>query len=113
MNMEKIEMETMVGVINRLREKGKGHEFRMAEGGLFCESNQRIYKPQELEIVKTYRFEGESDPGDSSILYVVKDANSDLTGYFIDTYGATSNNSKLDDFIKRIPVHREEENFLQ
>ena len=110
--MEKIEMETMVSVINKLREKGKGNEFRMGEKGLICETNQHAFKPDELEVIKTYRFEGESDPADSSILYVVKDKNSDFTGYFIDTYGATSNSSKLDEFIKQIPVHHEEEDFL-
>ena len=111
--MEKTEMETMVSVINKLNEKGKGNEFRMGEKGLISESDQRVFKPQNLEIIKTYRFEGESDPGDSSILYVVKDKDSDLTGYFVDTYGAESNNAKLDEFIKKIPVHREEEDIFQ
>ena len=103
-------METMVSVINKLNAKGKGNEFRMGERGLVCETSEKVYKPDDLEIIKTFRFEGESDPADSSILYVVKDKNSDFTGYFIDTYGATSNSSKLDEFIKKIPVHREEEN---
>jgi len=103
-------METMVSVINKLNAKGKGNEFRMGERGLISETSEKVYKPDDLEIIKTFRFEGESDPADSSILYVVKDKNSDFTGYFIDTYGATSNSSKLDEFIKKIPVHREEEN---
>src|ERR1044071_4041177 len=106
--MEKIEMETMVTVINKLNAKGKGNEFRINDRGML-EADSHSYHPEDLEIIKTYRFEGESDPGDSSILYVIKDKNSDLTGYFVDTYGAESNNARLDEFIKKIPVHREEE----
>lgn len=105
------EMNTLVSVLERLKEKGWENEFRMTSEGFKNSANEKYYKPEELEIIKTYRFEGESDPSDSSILYVIKETASDFTGYCTDIYGAYSDDTKLEEFIKAIPVVREEQLF--
>jgi hypothetical protein len=91
-------------VLERLRQKKMDHEFRWTADG-FTAGKGKTYQPEELEIIKTFRFEGESDPSYSEILYVIL-ANDGLTGYSMDTYGAESSHEGeegYDNFIRQIP----------
>lgn len=74
------------------------------------ENSDTIYNPSDLTILKTYRFEGDSNPDDNAVLYVVKD-NAGNRGMIIDSYGADSNypGEKFDEFLRAIPVHESEE----
>lgn len=104
-------MLTMSQIMKKLADKGITEEFRMNEN---CEmkynDNPRNYNPDELKILKSYRFEGDSNPGDNAVLYVAAD-NDGNRGMIIDSYGADSNypGDKFDDFIRNIPVDEQDE----
>ena len=99
--MHKTEMTTMSSVLEKLRLKRQDNEFTLTDGGFNCNSD-KMYQPEDLTIIKTYRFEGDSDPSDNAIIYIIE-ANDGLVGYSIDSYGAYSNNADgYDDFIKKI-----------
>lgn len=106
------EMTTLSSVLEKLRIKKQDNEFRMRPEG-FGIGNGKIYQPEDLSIIKTYRFEGDSDPSDSSILYLIE-ANDGLIGYSIDAYGAYSNHEDdgYDDYIKKVPVKERDEQLL-
>lgn len=109
-----VEMNTLSQILEKLRLKGRDNEIRMSDHGKMQSANlNKIYKPEDLTIVKTYRFEGMSDPGDSSVLYLVEDKDKDI-GYIIDNYGAYSDNSGpgFDDFLKKLPVADRDEQEL-
>ncbi len=109
MSNSKTEMTTLSVVLEKLRLKKQDNEFRMTKNG-FGSENGKCYQPEELKIIRTYRFEGESDPGDSSILYVIE-ANDGKVGYSLDAYGVYSNHddSNYDDFIRKIPMEERDE----
>jgi hypothetical protein len=101
----KEDMTTLATVMEQLRLKKQDHEFRWTKDG-FTAGKGKVYQPEDLKIIKTYRFEGESDPSDSSILYVIE-ANDQLMGYSLDAYGLYSNHEGeegYDNFIRRIQV---------
>lgn len=103
--MEKIrEMTTLTEVLEKLRKQNYDNEFLMTDAG-FTAGKGKAYTPDELMIIKTYRFEGDSNPSDSCALYLIE-ANDGLIGYSIDAYGASSNheNDHFDEFLKRIPM---------
>jgi hypothetical protein len=106
------EMATLSQVIEKLRLKRQDNEFLLTDKG-FSIGNGKFYQPQDLKIIRTYRFEGESDPSDSSILYVIE-ANDGTLGYSIDSYGAFSNHDDVnyDAFILKIPVEERDEQLL-
>lgn len=106
---QKIPMTTVTSVLENLRIKKHDNEFRMTPEG-FTPGNNKYYNPEDLMIVRTYRFEGESDPSDSSVIYLIE-ANDGLIGYSLDAYGVYSDhgNDGYDDFIRKIPVHEREE----
>ncbi len=106
------EMTTLSGVLEKLRIKKQDNEFRLTEKG-FGTDTFKVYQPEDLKIIRTYRFEGNSDPSDSSILYLLE-ASDGKVGYSIDAYGAYSNHEDelYDDFIRRIPMEEREEQVI-
>lgn len=99
-------MVTLSQVMAKLKERGIDKELRMNEQGeMKFENSDRNYVSSDLIILKTYRFEGDSNPDDNAVLYVVKD-NMGNQGMIIDSYGADSNYSgeKFDAFLRDIPV---------
>lgn len=106
---QKIPMTTLSSVLEKLRIKKHDNEFRMTEEG-FTPGNDKYYNPEDLKIIRTYRFEGDSDPSDAAIIYLIE-ANDGLIGYSMDAYGAYSNHSDdgYDDFIRKIQVEERDE----
>jgi hypothetical protein len=91
-------------VLEKLRQNKMDNEFRWTPEG-FTVGRGKTYQPQELEILKAFRFEGASNPSDMEILYVIR-ANDGLIGYSQDAYGAYSsheNEEGYDNFIRQIP----------
>lgn len=104
-------MTTMNAVLERLRIKKQDNEFRMTDDGLTV-NEHKYYKPEDLTIIKTYRFEGDSNPSDSAIIYLIE-ANDGMIGYSMDAYGVYSNHDeKYDEFIRQIKVEDRDEQIL-
>lgn len=109
---QKDEMNTLSQILNKFSVKGYDNEFRWTHKGFVF--NDKTYQPDDLTIVKIYRFEGESNPSDMSILYLIK-ANDGLMGYSLDAYGVYSNHDDeegYDNFIRQIPVKDYDEQLL-
>ena len=100
-------MATLSQVMNQLREKGMDAEFKLADNGLGLINgiSGKVYSISDLRIIRTYRFEGDSNPADSSILYLIE-ASDGQTGYLLDAYGAYSgyDDDNFDKLIREIPV---------
>jgi len=104
-------MNTVSQVLEKLRIKRYDNEFKM-EAEFFTAPNGNKYTPENLTIIKTYRFEGESDPSDSSIIYIIE-ANDGLIGYSMDAYGVYSDHdAAYDDFIRKIKVMDRDEQLI-
>ena len=107
------EMATLSHVLEKLRLKKMDNEFRWKEGG-FTAGKGKNYEAEDLTIIKTYRFEGESDPADSSILYIIE-AKDGLIGYSMDTYGVYSDHQDeegYDNFIRKIQISDRDEQLI-
>ncbi|MDI3319860.1 hypothetical protein [Pinibacter soli] len=103
------EMITLSYIMEKLRLKKWDNEFRWTPEG-FHAGKGKNYQPDELQIIKTYRFEGSTDPADSSILYIIE-AKDGLIGYSLDAYGVYSSHDDeegYDNFIRAIPEKNRE-----
>ena len=110
---DKLEMTTVTSVLEKLRMKKMDNEFRLVDGK-FQAGRGKDYSADELTIIKTFRFEGESDPSDSSIIYIIE-ANDGLIGYSMDAYGVYSNHDEeegYDNFIRKIKVENRDEQLI-
>lgn len=106
-------MDSMVSILERLRVQKKDNEFRWTPEG-FTAGRGKSYQPEDLKIIKTYRFEGISNPEDSSILYILE-ANDGLIGYSIDAYGLYSNHENeegYDNFIRKIEIENRDDQLI-
>lgn len=106
-------MSTLSQILEKLRLKKMDNEFRW-ENGHFTAGKGKQYNPEQLTIIKTFRFEGESDPSDSSILYIIE-AKDGLRGYSIDAYGVYSNHDDeegYDNFIRKVNVEDRDEQLI-
>lgn len=111
MQDDKKDMQTLSYVLEKLRLKRQDNDFQIKDGK-FSTTSGKAYAPEDLTIIKTYRFEGESDPSDSSILYVIE-AKDGLIGYSIDAYGVYSNHEHdYDEFIRQIKVEDRDEQLI-
>ncbi len=103
-------MSTLTSVLENPRRKGFDNEFRWTTGG-FTAGKGQLYQPGELEIIKVYRFEENSNPSDTCILY----QDGGLTGFSLDAYGVYSNHDDeegYDNFIRMIPERNHQEQLL-
>ena len=100
LQIEKEDLITMVACTNKLHRLGFTSQFKAHDNGLMSLATERLYFPDEVEIVDFYRFEGESDPEDSAILYAIETNTGEL-GTLTDAYGAY-NDSDVSDFVKRV-----------
>ena len=82
-------MDTISTVLNTLKLKKQDNEFVIDETGQLS-FNGRTYNQDDIELIKTYRFEGESDPADAAIIYLIMTYDG-VIGYSLDAYGAYTN----------------------
>lgn len=76
--------ETLSQAINGLRDRGYTTDFNLAENCLVC--NGKEFRIDDFEIVEVHRFEGMTDPDDSSILYAVESKDGEK-GLLVSAYG--------------------------
>lgn len=76
--------------MNRLEEKGYKDQFRVEKKRLKSMTDaKKSYKPEDVNAVNFYRFEGISDPDDMSILYAIETCDG-RKGTLVDAYGRYS-----------------------
>ena len=84
--------------MNELTKEGFASQFSLKEGVL--QVDNKTYTPEDLTIVDEYRFEGESNPDDMSILYAIE-AEDGTKGTVVDAFGTYSDN-ELGEFMKGV-----------
>lgn len=99
-SIDKNEMKTLSDVMNKLKEEGFKHEFVINDNGLTSEGSPFYYVPEQVRVIDFYRFEGESDPADSSILYALENSDGEK-GVLSDSYGPYGD-EKISSFIRQV-----------
>jgi len=79
-------MNTLTSCVNNAVKDGYRESFKVTKQGLVSNSKNKTYKPQDVKVIDFFRFEGESDPADNSILYVIETSDG-TRGTLIDAYG--------------------------
>lgn len=72
--------------MNRLQAEGFSENFMVEGKTIHALDSDKEYVPSEVKILNFYRFEGESDPADNSILYALETSDG-VRGLLSDAYG--------------------------
>ncbi|MGZ5244308.1 MAG: hypothetical protein ACXWDO_08920 [Bacteroidia bacterium] len=93
-------MDTLTERIEDLKSRGFKEEFEVVENTLTTPEHKDKYTASQVKIVEHYRFEGESDPGDMTVLYgIVTDDGK--KGILTDGFG-TYSNQDVSTFLQKI-----------
>lgn len=82
-------MNTLTDCVNKVVKEGYTDSFKVTRQGLHSTMKDKLYTPDQVKVINFYRFEGESDPGDNSIMYVIETSDG-LKGTLIDAFGPYS-----------------------
>lgn len=95
---------TLSETIAALNKLGYTHDFNISEECLVCHQHNVTLLPADFQIDKVYRFEGESNPEDQSILYAISSHKFNVKGILVNGYGISSDDttSKL---IEKLQTH--------
>jgi hypothetical protein len=93
-------MKTLMECINKMVKDGYTDNLKMTKQGLYSPQKDRTYTPEEVTIINFYRFEGQSDPADNAILYVIETTDG-VKGTLVDAYGAYADEA-ISKFTKQV-----------
>ncbi|WP_304344282.1 hypothetical protein [Chryseobacterium koreense] len=106
------DLKPLSEVYNTLRSRGITKEIRMNDRHqMVLGENEKIYSsPNDLCIVKSYRFEGMSSADDNAVLYILEDLEGERFT-LLDSYGSESNyeGPEFGNFLRQIPFEEKEE----
>ena len=93
--------------IEALQKEGYNVDFNLVEDGIMSKALKAEWKSCDLDVVKFYRFEGMTDPGDNTILYVIETTDG-KKGLLVDSYGADTGPVSAE-MIQKLKIHHEDE----
>lgn len=80
--------DTVSEAVNDLILRGYTIEFSLQSNCIYCRYNQTRLSPDAFAIDEVYRFEGNTDPADETIVYAVSSNDGSMKGTLVDAYGA-------------------------
>ena len=103
--MEKVNMDSLVTILAKVEKMGFISQFEVNGKRLVSLKTGGKFLPDEIRIVHFYRFEGESNPDDSSILYAIETI-SEEKGTLVDGYGTTSDSQAAAFMLKVTDINK-------
>lgn len=108
--------ETVSEALNDLSKRGYTTDFEVLKDQdcLVCNQTAKQLSPDEFEIDETYRFEGDTDPGDEMIVFAISAKKHGIKGVIVNGYG-TYADTAIDKIVehllnkqKKAPIKRSE-----
>lgn len=93
-------MKSLASVTNKMVLEGYDDDFKISDKGLKSLKSEKIYQPEDVNVVNFFRFEGQSDPNDNTILYVIETTDG-VKGTLVDAYGPYADR-KLSEFMQQV-----------
>ena len=84
------EYDNLLEALTDLTARGFTTDFNIAFDSIACNQSGKTLSPAEFEIIEHHRFEGDTDPDNSSVLYVIQSHDGSLKGVLINAYGVYS-----------------------
>jgi hypothetical protein len=93
-------MKSLSLCLNKMVLDGYDDDFKISDKGLRSLKTDRMYQPEDINIVNFFRFEGQSDPNDNTIMYVIETGDGQK-GTLVDAYGPYADR-KLSEFMQHV-----------
>lgn len=97
-------MKSLALLSNKMVLDGYDDDFKISDKGLKSLKTEKVYQPDQVNIINFFRFEGQSDPNDNTIMYVIE-TNDGLKGTIVDAYGPYADR-KLSEFMNNVDIQK-------
>jgi len=94
-------MTTLSEVMAELRKRGYTEDFNLKTDCIYCDNGRKVLYPEEFNIDRFYRFEGQSDPDDEAILYAISSEKFGIKGVLVNGYGPSAD-PLTDNMLKKL-----------
>ena len=98
--------DTVVDALNGLKARGYTTNFNIAFDKIICADKKHILKPEEFEIVETYRFEGETNPSDEDVVYAIESKQGNIKGVITSAFGLYADSISTE-MIQKLSKHKD------
>ena len=87
--------DTVSEAVNDLVKRGYTSDFNLNHdvNFLICNKTSTSLSPEEFEIDEVHRFEGDTDPGDETIVFAISSMKHDIKGIVVNAYGMYADNA--------------------
>jgi len=96
---------TLTEKMNELRKAGYTEDFNLQQNCLECRNGGFKLFSDEFKVDCYFRFEGESNPSDASILYAISSEKNHLKGLLVNAYGIYSE-PVTDELLKALEIRK-------
>lgn len=79
--------DTLSQAIEGLRGQGYTYDFNVSENCIECSHLDLIIHPDDFQVDKVFRFEGDSSTDDSSAVYAIISGDGKVKGILVTAYG--------------------------
>lgn len=93
-------MKSLSMLSNKMVLNGYDDDFKITDEGLKSLKTEKVYSPEQVNVINFFRFEGQSDPNDNTIMYVIETSDG-LKGTIVDAYGPYADR-KLSEFMNNV-----------
>jgi hypothetical protein len=97
--------ETVTEALTDLKKRNYTIDFNIVFDKIICSKNEICLNPNEFEIVETYRFEGDTNPSDEDIVYVIESKDGAIKGTMTSAYGMYAESASTE-MIKKLSTHK-------
>jgi len=95
---------TVTEAITALRNQGYTEDFNLKTDCITTGVNNLELHPDDFHIDKYFRFEGSTNPDDSSILYAIASTDQQIKGILLNSYGMYSD-PVADELLQKLNAH--------
>ncbi|MGI8951737.1 MAG: phosphoribosylpyrophosphate synthetase [Chitinophagaceae bacterium] len=95
--------DSLLDALNDLKKRGYTTDFNLAFDKVKCSERGVCLSPSQFEITEHYRFEGMSNPDDSSVVYVIESKDGTMKGTLVSAYSMYSEPIS-DEMIRKLSV---------
>lgn len=83
--------DSLIDALDDLKKRGYEADFATQTVCLYCGDLDIRLNPEEFNVDEVYRFEGESNPDDSAVVYAIS-SSAGIKGTLVDAYGPYASN---------------------
>lgn len=97
------DFDTISSAVDGLTEAGYKEDFETNGDHILAIYSKKQYQPEDLKILKSYRFEGMTDPADQAVVFAME-ANDGTKGTMVISYSSQHNQDM--ELLKKIPYRK-------